>query len=76
MEREAVRTRASQDQDHDEAVTLLARVNSSASKRLKTLLASKSTSQYGTSFFTRNRAQTLLTHAQRLCEEVDKLLQT
>lgn len=66
--------KAVQGQDHTEAVELLSRVSSTAARRLKALLAAKSTSQYGSSFITANRAREMLQQAQRLCDEMDALL--
>ena len=61
-------------QDHAEAVSLLATVSSPAARRLKKLLAAKSTSQYGSSFVTPARARDLLEQARRLCHEMNALL--
>ena len=66
-------------ESHQEAVALLERAapfGSRASANLKRLLASKTETQYSANMVSDSKARDLVTAAERLVEEMDKLLQS
>ena len=66
-------------ESHHEAIALLERAVPSGSRapaNLKRLLASKTDTQYSANMVSDSKARDLVTAAERLVEEMDKLLQS